>query len=213
VNLCPLQIGVRKFDGRSRWSSGCAGGPVGARSKLLVGAFVALLIAICPTVSIAQSQVDEYRLKAAFLFHFAQFVEWPAEALGNADNPFVICVVGEDPFHGDLEETVRGKTIAARMVRIRHIKQVQEGQGCQVVFIDKDERKNVTVLMSGLPKTSVLTVGESDDFLQQGGIIRLFVEDRKIRFEINQQAAEAANLRVSSRLLLLATAVIGGSRR
>ncbi|MGA9449655.1 MAG: YfiR family protein, partial [Candidatus Sulfotelmatobacter sp.] len=99
------------------------------------------------------------------------------------------------------------------MVRIRHIKQVQEGQGCQVVFIDKDERKNVTVLMSGLPKTSVLTVGESDDFLQQGGIIRLFVEDRKIRFEINQEAAETANLRVSSRLLLLAKAVIGGSRR
>jgi hypothetical protein len=171
---------------------------------------VALLCAICPTVSSAQSQVAEYRLKAAFLFHFAEFVEWPPE---NASGPFVICIVGEDPFHGDLEEAVQGKSIATRVVRIRHIKQVPEVRGCHVLFIDKDESKNVSASISGLHQLPVLTVGESDDFLDQGGIIRMFVEDRKIRFEINQGAAETANLKISSRLLLLATAVVGGNRR
>jgi hypothetical protein len=210
VNLSFRQTGVRKVRGRSYRGSDYADGAVEARSKLFVGVIVALLCAICPTVSSAQSQVAEYRLKAAFLFHFAEFVEWPPE---NASGPFVICIVGEDPFHGDLEEAVQGKSIATRVVRIRHIKQVPEGRGCHVLFIDKDESKNVSASMSGLHQLPVLTVGESDDFLDQGGIIRMFVEDRKIRFEINQGAAETANLKISSRLLLLATAVVGGNRR
>ncbi len=214
LHLSLPYIDLLKFNGRWHWRSGYASGPTRACSKLCLGVvLVALLIVICPKVSNAQSQVDEYRLKAAFLFHFAQFVEWPPEALGNADNPFVICVVGEDPFHGDLEGTVEGKYIAARVVRIRHFKQFQEGQGCHMVFVDRKDEGTVPLRMLALRKTPVLTVGESDDFLQQGGIIRMFIEDRKLRFEINQGAAEIANLKVSSRLLLLAKTVVGGNRR
>jgi hypothetical protein len=174
---------------------------------------VASMFVICPPRCKAQSPVDEYRLKAAFLFHFAQFVEWPTEALGNISDPFVLCTVGDDPFHGDLEETIRGKTIDERVVRIRHLSQIQEPQGCDVLFIDKDDSRSISQRMLALRKTPILTVGESDDFLQQGGMIRVFVEDHKIRFEINREAAETANLKVSSRLLLLAKTVIGGSRR
>jgi hypothetical protein len=194
--------------------TGCLlGGPgdaarVRGRSKLLIGVLFALL-AIRPMPSTAQSQVDEYRLKAAFLFHFAQFVEWPAEALGNANSPFVICIAGEDPFHGDLEEAVEGKSIGSRPVRLRHIKQLRESQGCHVLFIGKDESNGVEPLTSTLNNMPVLTVGESDDFLQKAGIIRFCLEDRKIRFEVNQDAAEAVNLKISSRLLLLAKTVVG----
>jgi hypothetical protein len=176
-------------------------------ASVLAGVLIALLCVIHPTTSSAQSQADEYRLKAAFLFHFAQFVEWPTEALGNADAPFVICIAGEDPFRGGLEETVQGKLIDSRPVRIRHIKQVQEGQECRVLFIGKGE--GVSPLTATLRNMPVLTVGESDDFLQKAGMIRFFVEDRKIRFEVNQEAAEAANLKISSRLLLLAKTVVG----
>jgi hypothetical protein len=174
----------------------------------LIVALVASLSVICPIMSTAQSQVDEYQLKAAFLFHFAQFVEWPAGALGLSDNPFLICIAGEDPFHGDLEEAVRGKFIAAKVVRIRHIKQVQEGAGCHVVFIGKDESGHLSQLIATLRNMPVLTVGESENFLQSGGIIRFCMEDRKVRFEINKEAAEAANLKISSRLLLLAKTVV-----
>src|ERR1700722_5127277 len=150
----------------------------------------------------AQSaSVTESQVKAAFLFHFAEFVDWPAGALGNAGDPFLICVVGEDPFHGDLETTIQGKLIATRTVRVRHVKQMQETQTCHVLFIGKNEFKDVSSLAATLRNKPVLTVGESENFLQSGGIIRFCMEDRKVRFEVNQEAAEAANLKISSRLL------------
>ena len=211
MNL-PLRHLGHKFNCRPHRGSEQSAGLGWARSKFLIGAFVALLFAIGPAVSSAQSQADEYRLKAAFLFHFAQFVDWPADASGNAGTPFVICVVGEDPFHGDLEQLVKGKLIATRPVQVRHIKQLQDGQGCHVVFVGKDE-SNIPARIFALRHAPVLTVGESEDFLGQGGIIRLFVEDQKIRFDINQRAAETANLKISSRLLLLARAVVESERR
>lgn len=170
------------------------------------------LCLFCPWLAAGQTEVGEYRLKAAVLFHFAQFVEWPPAALGNAGAPFVICIAGENPFHDDLEEAVQGKSIASRAVQIRHLKQTQAAQECHVLFVTKDDA-NLAGRVSTLRKTPVLTVGESDDFLEQGGIIRMFVEDRKIRFEINQGAAEAANLKISSRLLLLAKTVVGSNKR
>ena len=208
----PKHFGVNEFNCHPHQGVEQPAGPGWTRSKFLFGAFVALLFAIGPGVSCAQSQADEYRLKAAFLFHFAQFVDWPADASGNADTPFVICVMGEDPFHGDLEQSVRGKLIATRAVQVRHIKQLQDGQVCHVVFVGKDE-SNIPTRISALRHAPILTVGESEDFLRQGGIIRMFVEDRKIRFDINQRAAETANLKISSRLLLLARAVVESERR
>jgi hypothetical protein len=213
VNLSPSPLGLEKCSSRLRRGLGNPCVQVRSCSTLLVGVLVASLCVIHPTISSAQSQVDEYRLKAAFLFHFAQFVEWPTEALGNADAPFVICIAGEDPFRGGLEETVQGKLIASRPVQIRHIKQVQEGQECRVLFIGKSEREGVSPLTATLRNMPVLTVGESDDFLQKAGIIRFCVEDRKIRFEVNQEAAETANLKISSRLLLLAKTVVGRKGR
>ena len=212
MNLSLRHFGVNNRGCRSYLRPAHRGAPGWARSKFLIGIFVALLFAIGPAVSCAQSQADEYRLKAAFLFHFAQFVDWPSDPSGIAGTPFVICVIGEDPFHGDLEQSVKGKLIATRAVQVRHIKQIQDVQGCHVVFVGKDE-SNIPARISALRHAPVLTVGESDSFLEQGGIIRMFVEDRKIRFDINQRAAETANLKISSRLLLLAKAVVGTERR
>ncbi len=171
-------------------------------------AFLVLLIAVVDAAH-AQIQTEEYRVKAAFLFHFAQLVDWPPEALGDEKNPLTLCTVGKDPFHGDLEATVEGKSIGTHALRVRHFKEAREIQGCQVLFVSGSERSDVPVLIAGLKNDAVLTVGETNDFVKQGGMIGFSVESNKVRFEINMEAAERAKLKISSRLLLLAKNVIG----
>jgi hypothetical protein len=155
---------------------------------------------------------SEYQVKAAFLFHFAQFVEWPEETLKDASSPLTYCTIGEDPFHGSLDAALNGKTIGARSFRVLHFKQPQEVQGCQVLFVGTAERKFLPSILASVKGNSVLTVGESEHFVQEGGMIGFCLEENKIRFEINLEAAQKANLRISSRLLALAKSVIGGQR-
>lgn len=194
-------------------SGGSATGPEGhlpVRSSFGWIAAIALLCGCCALLAAGQSQVEEYRLKAAFLFHFAQFVEWPAGALPDGpDKPLVFCVVGDDPFQGELEGTVQGKSAGGRAVRIVHIQRIQANSGCHLAFIDRKQSGRVHELLASLDGAPVLTVGESEDFLRQGGMIRFCMEERKVRFEINQGAAERAHLKISARLLLLAKSVTG----
>ena len=157
----------------------------------------------------SQSRVDEYRVKAAFLTHFAQLVDWPAEALSANNDALTICTIGEDPFHGALDTAAEGKLVGSHPLRARHASQPSELAGCHIVFIGANEAKRSSLVLTSLQNTSALAVGESDDFLHQGGAIRFCVEENKIRFEINLQAAERAKLKISSRLLLLAKTVIG----
>jgi len=155
---------------------------------------------------------SEYQVKAAFLFHFAQFVEWPAETFKDTASPVTYCTVGEDPFRGALEAGLSGKTIEGRPVRVAHFKQAQEIQGCQIVFLGAAEKKFVSATLANLKASPVLTVGESENFAQQGGMIGFFLEDNKVRFEINLGAAEGAKLKISARLLTLAKTVLGGPK-
>ena len=173
--------------------------------------FAAVFHATGPGTAWAQSTVDEYRMKAAFLFHFAQLVEWPADTPADGGNSLFLCTLGEDPFRGELEYTVEGKPIGPRTLRIRHLKPPQDPRGCQVLFISRSEDKRLAVLLANLRNAPVLTVGEADDFLGAGGMIRFCLEGNKVRFEINREAAESARLRISSQLLLLAKKVVGGT--
>lgn len=157
----------------------------------------------------AQVQVEEYRVKAAFLFHFVQLVDWPAGALGDEKSPLTVCTVGKDPFRGDLETTFEGKLIGARSLRVQHLKSGQEVQGCQILFIGSGEGVQIPPIIAGLKDGAVLTVGETDDFVKQGGMIGFCMDNNKVRFDINVKAAERAKLKISSRLLLLAKNVIG----
>jgi YfiR/HmsC-like len=160
----------------------------------------------------AQSTADEYHVKAAFLLHFAQLVEWPANTPTDGGSPLILCTLGDDPFHGELENTVAGKQIGSRIIRIRHVKPSQVS-GCNLLFVSKGEDKRLPMLLANLRDAPVLTVGEGDDFLISGGIIRFCLDGKKIRFEINREAAESARLRISSQLLLLAKNVVVGNGR
>jgi YfiR/HmsC-like len=160
----------------------------------------------------AQSNLSEYQVKAAFLFHFAQFVEWPPETYADVASPLTYCTVGGDPFEGGLDASLKGKTIGGRPVRVLHLREAGESQGCQILFLGIADRKVVSATLAKLNGSPVLTVGESANFAQGGGMIGFLLEDNKVRFNINLDAAERAKLKISARLLTLAKTVIGGPK-
>lgn len=190
--------------------------PGGVHRQHLRFAFVAvtaLSFATGPRWLSAQSTPsNEYQVKAAFLFHFAQFVDWPREAFKDANSPLTYCTIGDDPFRGALDTSLNGKIIGTRPLRVRHLKQTQEVHGCHVLFIGTAEKKQFSAVLAALRGDPVLTVGESDNFAQAGGMIGFSLEDNKVRFEINLDAAQRANLRISARLLSLAKTVIGSTK-
>jgi YfiR/HmsC-like len=171
---------------------------------------LSLLLNAGQTVS-AQKEADEYRIKAAFLFHFAQLVDWPPDALGPDNQPFSLCTVGQEVLPGTLESTVDGKQIGSHPIKVRHLQEVDDPRACQVLFIGERDKKHVAAILVPLKAVSVLTVGDIENFAEQGGVIGFCFQENKIRFDINLQAAQRAHLKISSRLLLLAKHVIGES--
>jgi YfiR/HmsC-like len=172
--------------------------------------FLALLLG-GTQASRGQSTEEEYRVKAAFIFHFAQLIDWPEDTQMDADHALLLCTLGADPFQGTLESTVAGKAIGNRVIRVRHLADTQAMQSCQILFLSKAQSKRVPMLVADLHNAPVLTVGESDGFLDAGGMIRFLLQDNRVRFEINRNAAESARLKIGSRLLVLAERVVGES--
>jgi hypothetical protein len=162
----------------------------------------------------AQPATEEYKVKAAFLFHFAQLVDWPASALKAGDQSLELCVYDDEPHLRELQSTLEGKPIANRTLHVRVLGQTQGPQGCNIFFLSRDEVRHQTVVLKSLRGQPVLTVGETDTFLSDGGMIRFRLEEDKVRFDINLESADAAHLKISSRLLLLATTVtLGGGEK
>jgi YfiR/HmsC-like len=174
------------------------------------GSLCAALVAslVVPLPGKGQPESDEYRVKAAFLFHFAQLAQWPVDASAPGSDQMNLCTFGEDPFGGELEKTLDGKMIGSLPIRVRHAKLSADVRGCQILFIAKGERKRLPALLQSVAHEPVLTVGETDDFIRQGGMILLSVENDRIRFEINLATAEQAGLKMSAKLLVLAKTVI-----
>ena len=164
------------------------------------------MVLLLPVVSVhtQESQPTEYQLKAAFLFNFAKYVEWPAAAFPDKTSPLIIGVLGKSPFDGDLEQTIGNKTINDRSLQIKEFHSVAEATNCHILFICTSEKKRLPEIFGGLRNAHVLTVGETDRFTQTGGMINFVPEGNKIRFEINDYAAKKAGLKISSKLLNLA---------
>lgn len=154
----------------------------------------------------AQS-ASEYQVKAAFLYNFAKFVEWPASAFGDSKQSLDICVFGRDPFGRVLEDSLLGKTIGERRTAIRRAIQLPGLAGCQVVFVAGSEGGRAIEAVNHFRRRPVLLVGESEGFAAAGGTIQFMMEEGKVRFVINPDAADRANLKISSKLLALAKIV------
>jgi YfiR/HmsC-like len=145
--------------------------------------------------------VPEYQIKAVFLFNFAQFVEWPASAFPDSGGPLVIGVLGEDPFGSYLDETVRGETAHGRPIDVRRLDRLDEITGCHILFISRGELHRLDEIRSTLRGRSVLTVSDAEGFASRGGMIRFVTDRNRIRLRINLEAARAAHLTLSSKLL------------
>lgn len=149
----------------------------------------------------------EYQVKAAFLYNFAKFVDWPPSAFASPKQTFEICVYGHDPFGPALEDALLGKSIGDRRISLGHAAQFQDLVGCHVVFVSGPEHEPIADLANRLKGRAVLLVGESDGFAASGGTIQFTIEDNRVHFVINPEAADRAGLKISSKLLALAKIV------
>jgi YfiR/HmsC-like len=171
-------------------------------------AFVGLLSLVVVIATRGQGNPPvEYQVKAAFLFNFAKFVEWPTDTFQGEETPITLCVFRQDPFGGALDEIIRGKVINYRAVVSRRINELSDLRSCQLVFISSVEDKHLSEVIGSLKGTSALLVGEGEGFAERGGGIQLFQEDSKLRFAINVDSIQRARLTVSSKLLALAKVV------
>jgi hypothetical protein len=169
--------------------------------SLLTAAFASVLLAFASRAGAASR---EYQLKAAFLYNFAQFVEWPAGTFADAKSPIVLATVGPDPFEGALDAAVSGKTIGGHPLVVKHFAAAADVGKCQLLFVPAGSADQFAAALHNAGPAGVLTVGESDAFLKDGGIIRFYQEDNRLRFEINQPAATKAGIQISAKLMRLA---------
>lgn len=151
--------------------------------------------------------VEESRVKAAYLYNFAKFVEWPPGAFRHPDDPAVICVVGDERTSDVLEPAVSGKKANGRPVEARRPHSPAEFKSCHVLFIGFSDKERIAQLLQGLERSSVLTVGQSDQFIRLGGMINLALNHATIELEIDPEASNAVGLKISSRLLVVSRLV------
>lgn len=176
--------------------------------KFLRAAFYLGLLLMAASGGLARADgAPEYQVKAAFLYNFAKFVDWPATAFSGESSPFIIGVLGDDPFGDTLDKTVEGKAIGDRKIMVRRFKQAADIKDCHILYVSRSEKKQFDKICERLDKTNTLTVGDTEQFVQRGGMINFVIEEKKVRLEINPDAADRAGLKVSSKLLQLARIV------
>jgi YfiR/HmsC-like len=166
------------------------------------------LFLISLSVSAQVYVAAEYRAKANYLANFPSFVEWPPEALPEGKAPFLVCVFGDFPFGTFLAETTRGAMVHNRPIEIRWIRKPQELSSCQILFISHSEQKRYSQALDAVRGHVVLTVGETPEFLEAGGILSFSTQQGALQFDVNLEAADKAHLKISSRLLALARHVV-----
>jgi hypothetical protein len=163
----------------------------------------ALVWLLCcgPAVSAPAEPSREYGIKAVFLFNFARFVAWPPVAFADAQAPLVIGVLGDDPFGDTLDEAARAENVNGHPLVVRRFHAVEDVGACQILFISRSEAGRLGGILAALKGRSLLTVGDMDDFARRGGMIRFITENNRVRLRINLEAAQAAHLTLSSKLL------------
>lgn len=165
-----------------------------------------LSIGLFPDHAVADSST-EYRVKAAFLYHFVQFTEWPEQMFPQKDSRIRICVYGENPFNGFLKQVFDGKSVNAHQFLIQYRISTAEIESCHVVFVNRKIEVEKKAVQRDLQRSRALIVGESESFLQYGGMIQFVLEENKVRFAVNPDALKRNNIHMSSKLLRLAKIV------
>ena len=198
---------------RQTFSSSRSASSIDARrgaTAILLTIMIALAVLwpISISVSAELSRSTEYELKAAFLYNFIKFTGWPPDEMANKSEPFVIGVLGKDPFGVALDKTIEGESFQQKRIVIRRFSRMDESVGnSQVLFISASEESNLPAILKLLDGQAALTVSEIENFAPRGGMIQLKKESNKIVFEINVEAAKRAGLAMHAQLLKLAKIV------
>jgi hypothetical protein len=177
------------------------------RSGLVCRFSCTLLLEVLLIPGARGQAVDEYQVKAAFLYNFAKFVKWPPQSFQTLADPIVICILGPNPFGGALEEAVQGKVVEGRKLLVLQISDGKQAASCQILFISSSERKRSRSILADLKSIGILTVGETEGFAGYGGVVNFRLDGNRVRLEVNIDAAEQQKLRISSKLLSLAQIV------
>jgi hypothetical protein len=146
---------------------------------------------------------SEEQIKAAFIFNLMKFVDWPSSVFADKNSPMLIGIIGDNPLGGELESSLIGKNINGRKLLLRRIAWPGDLRGIHIILVSASEARAAQEILASVKGNPVLTIGEMDRFGRQGGIINFFLEEKKVRFEINIDAADKARLKISSQLLTL----------
>jgi hypothetical protein len=174
----------------------------GRRIRMSTAALVAAVL-VHPPLSAQRPEVDEDGVKAAFLYNFTKFIDWPPSAFAAASSPFVVCAHAGASFRRKLEEILQGEQVRGRPIAIAAV-EVEDARGCHLLYVSKDAMGRQARILAPLRQTPVLSVGEGRPFLEQGGLIAFVLENDRVRFAVNKRGADAAGLTISSQLLRVA---------
>ena len=172
---------------------------------------LAILMLVESSVAAQGSVPLEYRNKASFLVTFPRFIDWPDEAFAAATAPFFVCVTGDFQFGTYLAESARTVAVHGRRIEVRWVRKDQELKRCHILFVSRSEAKRYGRILQMVQGADVLTIGETSDFLNAGGVLSFSFENEDLQFEVNLVAANEAHLRVSSKLLAVARRVMNVS--
>lgn len=168
----------------------------------------------CLIAAVQAEQPGEYAVKAAFLFNFTKFVEWPDSSFPNPGAPIVLGIVGEDPFGAETEHSVSTQMAQGRPIVVRKYRFGDNLRSCHLLFISASERQHVARILAMLQDASVLTVSDIDGFAEAGGVMQFVMQDNRVHFVVNLEAATQGKLRLSAKLLALARVInLGGVAR
>lgn len=166
-----------------------------------------LIVLLFPQVNtvMAQRSPAEEQVKAVFIYNFTKFIDWPANSFNHPEPAFVIGVVGNQSISPFLQEAIAGELAAGRPILIKHFASAREIKNCHILYIGSEDPDRVKAIIAQTQNQSILTVSDSPNFLRWGGMVRFYTEKGKIRLEINSDAAKSAGIRISSKLLSVAS--------
>lgn len=176
--------------------------------KFLINILLVLGLVAAGTSDLCAEQKNpgEYQVKALFLYNFINFVDWPSDSSFSSSPTINVCIVGDDPFDEGINE-IRNETVKGKRVSIRFYRPFEERRGCNLLFIPHSEENHMDSILRSIREPGVLTVGDTEESARQGAVIGFFMEQKKVHFAVNIEAARRAGLKISAKLLKLAKIV------
>jgi hypothetical protein len=173
--------------------------------------FAVLLLVACTFSGLTQTTSTETSIKAVYLFHFAQFVDWPENAFATPQSPFVIGIYGDEPLAASVEDAVMSETVRGRKLVVRRCASIDDVTDCQILFISRSRAASLDRILARVKGKSILTVSDIENFTSRGGMVRFLTERNRVHFRINTEEPPKVGLTISSKLLRLAERVTPGT--